>query len=105
MLGGALSGNEGFLYDEQNDCYICRNNKILKRSGRVVDDGIGHAVKKYFSLQSDCNNCPLRKSCISDTAKTKKVQHSAFVRQSNCKLGIDKQKILSEQQTKTLVSS
>ena len=78
LLGGALSGSEGFIYDEQNDWYICRNNKILRGSGRVVDDGRGHAVKKYFSLQSDCKNCPLRKTCISDNAKTKKVQHSVY---------------------------
>lgn len=78
LLGGALSGSEGFIYDEQSDWYICRNNKILKGSGRVVDDGRGHPVKKYFSLQSDCNNCPLRNSCISDKAKTKKVQHSIY---------------------------
>lgn len=78
LLGGALSGSEGFIYDEQNDWYICRNNKLLKGSGRVVDDGRGHPVKKYFSLQSDCNNCPLRNTCISDRAKTKKVQHSIY---------------------------
>jgi len=78
LLGGALSGSEGFIYDEQNDWYICRNNKILKGSGRIVDDGRGHAVKKYFSLQSDCKNCPIRKSCITDKAKTKKVQHSIY---------------------------
>ncbi len=58
LLGGALSGSEGFIYDEQNDWYICLNNKILRGSGRVVDDGRGHLVKKYFSLQSDCRNCP-----------------------------------------------
>ena len=78
LLGGALSGSEGFVYDEQNDWYICRNNKLLKGSGRVVDDGRGHPVKKYFSLQSDCNNCPIRNTCISDKAKTKKVQHSIY---------------------------
>jgi hypothetical protein len=78
LLGGALSGSEGFIYDEQNDWYICRNNKVLKGSGRVVDDGRGHAVKKYFSLQSDCKNCPIRNTCISDKAKTKKVQHSIY---------------------------
>lgn len=78
LLGGALSGSEGFIYDEQNDWYICRNNKLLKGSGRVVDDGRGHPVKKYFSLQSDCNNCPIRNTCISDKAKTKKVQHSIY---------------------------
>jgi len=37
LLGGALSGSEGFIYDEANDWYICRNNKLLKGSGRVVD--------------------------------------------------------------------
>ena len=78
MLGGALSGSEGFIYDEQNDYYICPNNKILKGKGEAVDDGRGHWVKKYFSLQSDCKNCPLRKTCISDKAKTKKVQHSIY---------------------------
>jgi hypothetical protein len=78
LLGGALSGSEGFVYDEQNDWYICRNNKLLKGSGRVVDDGKGHPVKKYFSLQSDCKHCPIRESCISDKAKTKKIQHSIY---------------------------
>jgi transposase len=48
LLGGALSGSEGFVYDEKNDWYICPNNKILKGSGRVVDDGRGHPVRKYF---------------------------------------------------------
>ena len=78
LLGGALSGSEGFVYDEQNDWYTCRNNKILKGSGRVVDDGRGHPVKKYFSLQSDCKNCPIRNTCITDKAKTKKIQHSIY---------------------------
>lgn len=78
LLGGALSGSEGFIYDEVNDWYTCRNNKLLKGKGEAVDDGRGHLVKKYFSLQSDCKNCPLRKGCISDKAKTKKVQHSIY---------------------------
>lgn len=78
LLGGALSGSEGFVYDENNDWYVCRNNKLLKGSGRVVDDGRGHPVKKYFSLQSDCNNCPIRNTCITEKAKTKKVQHSIY---------------------------
>jgi hypothetical protein len=78
LLGGALSGSEGFIYDEPNDYYICLNNKLLKGKGEAVDDGRGHLVKKYYSLQSDCKNCPLRKTCISDKAKTKKVQHSIY---------------------------
>ncbi len=45
---------------------------------RGAYNGRGHLVKKYYSLQSECNNCPLRNSCISDKAKTKKVQHSIY---------------------------
>jgi IS5 family transposase len=78
VLGGALSGSEGFVYDEQNDWYVCPNNKILKGSGRVVDDGRGHPVRKYFSLKRDCDKCPIRSSCITEKAKTKKVQHSTY---------------------------
>lgn len=86
LLGGALSGSEarpfrdgrGFIYDEQNDWYVCRNNKLLKCKGGVVDDGRGHPVKKYYSLQRDCTNCPIRNTCITDKAKTKKIQHSIY---------------------------
>lgn len=78
LLGGALIGSEGFVYDEEKDHYICPNNKVLKGSGRIVDDGRGHPVRKYFSLKSDCDKCPLRGKCISDNAKTKKVQHSFY---------------------------
>jgi hypothetical protein len=78
LLGGALSGSGGFVYDEANDWYICPNNKILKGSGRVVDDGRGHPVRKYFSLKSDCDKCPIRHTCITERAKTKKVQHSVY---------------------------
>jgi hypothetical protein len=78
LLGGALISSEGFVYDEKNDRYICPNNKILKGNGKIVDDGKGNPVKKYFSLRSDCKNCPLRKNCISDKAKQKKIQRSYY---------------------------
>ncbi len=78
LLGGALIGSEGFIYNEEKDHYICPNKKILKGSGRIVDDGRGHPVRKYFSLKSDCDVCPLRDKCISTNAKTKKVQHSYY---------------------------
>ncbi len=78
LLGGALITSEGFVYDEQNDRYICPNNKILKGNGKIADDGQGNPVKKYFSRRSDCNKCPLRKNCISDKAKQKKIQRSYY---------------------------
>ncbi len=68
--------SEGLVYDEKNDWYVCPNNKRLKGNGKIVDDGKGKPVKKYFSLRSDCKNCPLRKNCISDKARQKKIQRS-----------------------------
>ena len=78
LLGGALVTSEGFVYDEKNDRYTCPNNKILKSNGKIVDDGKGNPVKKYFSLRSDCKNCPLRNTCISEKAKQKKIQRSYY---------------------------
>src|SRR4051812_23911619 len=78
LLGGALITSEGFIYDMKNDRYICSNNKILKGNGKIVDDGKGNPVKKYFSLRSDCKNCPMRNTCISDKAKQKKIQRSYY---------------------------
>jgi len=43
-----------------------------------VDDGKGNPSRKYFSLKSDCDACPLRSKCISEKAKTKKIQHSYY---------------------------
>ena len=78
LSGAALSGSQNFIYDEKNDVYICPNNKILKGSGQAVDDSKGHLVKKYFSLKSDCDKCPIRSTCISDKARAKRVQHSIY---------------------------
>lgn len=76
LLVGALKGHDDFIYN--NDHYLCPNNKILKGSGRVVDDGKGHPVRKYYSLKSDCDQCPFKLQCIGATAKQKKVQHSIY---------------------------
>ena len=82
LLGGALMGSEGFTYDKANDHYVCPNNKILKGSGRVVDDGRGHPVRKYFSLKSDCAVCPLKEKCLGKKTPYKKIQHSIYLEET-----------------------
>jgi len=81
LLGGALISSEGFTYDKARDVYICPNNKILKGKGEDVDDGKGHAVRKYFSLKSDCMKCPLQQKCLGPKMQYKKVQHSIYKEQ------------------------
>jgi hypothetical protein len=52
LSGGTLITSEGFVYDEKNDRYIHLNNKILKGNGKIIDDGKGNPVKKYFSSEA-----------------------------------------------------
>ena len=54
------------------------NNKVLKGSGRILDNGKGEPVKRYFARKNDCDNCPLRSKCLSAKAEIKKLQHSYY---------------------------
>ena len=54
------------------------NTKRFELDWCVIFQSQKSTAEKYFSLQSDCNNCPIRNTCISDKAKTKKVQHSIY---------------------------
>jgi transposase len=61
-----------FIYDEENDCYICPNNtKLLKTPSPQNKNGkINYA---YRSPSANCNKCPLRDNCISPTTKYKQI--------------------------------
>jgi hypothetical protein len=52
---------DGFVYGEKNDRYICPNNKILKGNGKIVDDGKGNPVKKYFLSEVTVINAHYKK--------------------------------------------
>lgn len=47
-----------YVYDEENDCYICPNNKLLKYSTTDKD-----GYKLYKSKSYECKTCPLLKQC------------------------------------------
>jgi IS5 family transposase len=73
--GGFKPEREGFLYDEQNDQYTCRNGKRLKykstgRSG-------GYLKKRYLSSRQDCKGCPWEKTCA-DKRGIKKIEHTIY---------------------------
>ena len=48
-----------FTYDEENDIYICPNNKDLIPSGKINKDG----YQSYKADIHDCSNCPLKDKC------------------------------------------
>ena len=54
-----------FVYDEQNNIYICPNEKALIPTGRI--DKNGYIV--YKANSKDCLNCPLKGQCTKSKSK------------------------------------
>lgn len=54
---------EGFIYDKDNDCYVCNQGVQLKYVATHLDKE-GQPRKEYRSSTRQCKNCPLRQQCI-----------------------------------------
>jgi transposase len=60
--------NDAFTWDEETQCYVCQNGKLLKRKARAQQ--IRNIVyDMYRAKEADCSVCPLRLKCLS-TPKT-----------------------------------
>ena len=57
-----------YVYDEQFDCYICPNNKILKYSTTNRD-----GYREYKSCSKDCESCPYLQQCTESANNVKVV--------------------------------
>ena len=56
--------NDDFTWDENEQCYTCKNGKILKRKARA--QRIRNIVyDMYRAKEVDCSACPLRLECLS----------------------------------------
>lgn len=54
---------EGFVYDKENDKYICSQGIDLPYR-KTASSRKGDEFKVYRSSRKDCKNCPLRISCL-----------------------------------------
>lgn len=61
---------EEFAYDEENDQYICPNEKILRLRARKAHTR-GIIARRYAADKRDCAECSLRDRCLL-TKKTKR---------------------------------
>jgi transposase len=68
---------EGFTYDEQKDSFICSQGKRLP-FGRYFIDREYHLRKTYRASRRDCNQCPIRETCLGKVAKEKKFDVTYF---------------------------
>ena len=64
---------EGFVYDAENDSFICRNNCILSfqnEQEEIRKTGYKEKVDIYSANESDCSGCPLREECTKGKCRT-----------------------------------
>ena len=54
---------EDFTYNKEQDIFICKNGKILKKEGhecKIKD----WTYQKYVAKQAECSKCPIRNNCL-----------------------------------------
>lgn len=70
---------DGFRYDEQNDIYLCANDKQITLRRTFTDNrGNGKRYKEYFSSTADCKACPLKIQCIGVNKQCKVIKRTAY---------------------------
>lgn len=72
-----------FRFDKENDVYHCpQGNQLTRRENPQVI--AGKTFHCYRSSATVCNECPLRKQCLSDKGQNKQLlrwEHEAFIEQ------------------------
>jgi len=61
-----------FIYNHENDCYICPNNQELKKIEKQYERD-GRMLDVYRVSSSYCKVCPLKKNCLSDATPNKQM--------------------------------
>jgi len=85
---------DAFKYDSQSDCYICPNNKSLKKT---ISQQIKHnkLYYKYATTSLSCKGCQLREKCLSSIACYKVIyrwEHEVVIEQHRQKMTDEKSK-------------
>ena len=66
-----------FIYDEQNDSYNCKNNKVLNNKSTIKTKRVP-LRKEYKSTWESCDICPLRSACLAKNARSKRITVTAY---------------------------
>lgn len=62
--GTYKGGPEGFVYHEEGDYWLCRNNKRVTFRKITVEKGRNNNLKRlYLTRASDCKGCPYKAKC------------------------------------------
>lgn len=63
-FGQYKNSREGFIYDKENDRYICSQGKYLEFKKISTSHGDTYKMRSYRSSSKDCVGCHLRSVCI-----------------------------------------
>jgi IS5 family transposase len=61
---------EGFIYNEQQDCYTCPQGKSMPLS-RIYADREGYWKKSYRTSRTACKVCPIKQACLGKSREKK----------------------------------
>ncbi len=62
--GTYKGGPEGFIYNEDQDCFICSQNKIIPFTKVFYEGENNNKKKEYRASKQVCVGCPIRSSCL-----------------------------------------
>lgn len=78
-FGQYKNEREGFIYNKEKDQYECtRGNKAVLPLKKTGANSRGYVMKVYRSSETVCKNCSLRKTCIGEKTKFKKIDNSIY---------------------------
>lgn len=65
---------EEFIYDDDQDLYVCPNGKVVARSSRKRKPRSDDMIS-YFARVADCRDCPLKPRCCPKSPSRKITRH------------------------------
>jgi transposase len=94
-----MFARDAFAYDEVKDCYICPNDKVLKRKKTIYEkNGIKRLM--YFGTRSVCTVCPIRSQCLPPKTPAKRLwrwEHESLIDAHRTKMQTPKAKTMIKQ--------
>jgi len=94
-----MFARDAFVYDEAKDCYICPNDKVLKRRKTIYEkNGIKRLM--YFGTRSVCTVCPIRSQCLPPKTPAKRLwrwEHESLIDNHRKKMQTRKAKTMIKQ--------
>ena len=76
-----MFARDRFVYDEAKDCYICPNDKVIKRKKTIYEkNGIKRLM--YFGTRLVCTVCSIRSQCLPEKTPAKRLwrwEHESLI--------------------------